>query len=58
MNPAICETIKMLAGVANAERISFENKDIANQILIKLLKIVEKDVNLASLEASGIITAA
>lgn len=45
MTPAILETTKALAGIANAERISDKNKEKANEYLGKLLDIIGKDVD-------------
>ena len=56
MNPATLETLKALAGIANAERIRTDNKDLANDMVNTLLKMIQRDVNLASAASQGIIT--
>lgn len=56
MTPAILETTKALAGIANADRITEENKSKANDLLGKMLDILAKDVNEThKIEASNII---
>lgn len=54
MNPTNLETLKALAGIANAERIEERNKILANEMVNKLLKVIEKDVNTMSAIAAGI----
>lgn len=54
MNPAVLETIKTVAGIANAERIEKANRDKANEILEILLTVVKKDSTEYSLRTNGI----
>lgn len=56
MNPGVLETIKALAGISNAERITEENKKTANELLAKMLVVLKADVDTAYQNEIGIFT--
>jgi hypothetical protein len=56
MTPAILETTKALAGIANAERITEANKKLANELLEKMLNVLKTDVDAAYHKEIGIFT--
>jgi hypothetical protein len=56
MTPAILETTKALAGIANAERITEANKKLANELLEKMLNVLKTDVDAAYRQEIGLFT--
>lgn len=48
------EILKVLAGIANAERVDDDNRKLANEAMTYILKDVKKELVQESLESQGI----
>lgn len=48
------EILKVLAGIANAERVDDDNHKLANEAMTYILKDIKKELVQESLESQGI----
>lgn len=56
MNPTTLEFLKALAGTINIQNVSEENKQLANENLNRILKLIQANLVQIGAESNGIIT--